>query len=113
MLSKFKNITFLIILITFIFIIVKYYFSEENIKFTNISRSTYSAMTNDNNDKLPVLKSDTNNIIVYKNDLAPAWFDIMANELSEYFEIDGDGTISTIDKASRSLLFISDLKNSN
>ena len=69
MLSKFKNITFLIILITFIFIIVKYYFSEENIKFTNISRSTYSAMTNDNNDKLPVLKSDTNNIIVYKNDL--------------------------------------------
>ena len=69
MLSKFKNITFLIILITFIFIIVKYYFSEENIKFTNISRSTYSAMTNDNNDKLPVLKSDTNNIIVYTNDL--------------------------------------------
>ena len=34
---------------------------------------------------------------MYENDLVPAWFDIMVNELSEYFEIDGNGTISTID----------------
>ena len=69
MFSKVKNIISSIALITFIFIVIKYYFSEENRKFTNKSRSTYSAMINDNNDNLPVLKSDTNNIIVYTNDL--------------------------------------------
>ena len=49
--------------------VTKYYFSDENIQFTKKSRSLYSlALNNDKND-LPVLKSDTNNIIVYKNDL--------------------------------------------
>jgi len=54
---------------TFIFIITKHYFSDENIQFTNKSRSLYSLTLNKDKDNLPVLKNDTNNIIVYKNDL--------------------------------------------
>jgi hypothetical protein len=52
--------------IIFIFLTINYYFSEENIVYINKSRSSY-ALTLYNN--LPLLKNDTNNIIVYKNDL--------------------------------------------
>ena len=52
--------------IIFTLLTVNYYFSEENMILINKSRSTY-ALTLYNN--LPLLKSDTNNIIVYKNDL--------------------------------------------
>ena len=40
--------------------------SEQNIVLTNKSRSSYTLDTNKN---LAVLKNDTDNIIVYKNDL--------------------------------------------
>ena len=69
MFNRFKNIISLTFLVVFIFIITKHYFSEENIRFTNKSRSMYSVMINKNNDNLPVLESDTSNIIIYKNDL--------------------------------------------
>ena len=69
MYKKIKNIFFLVFFFTFIFLVTKHYFSDENIQFTKKSRSLYSlALNNDKND-LPVLKNDTNNIIVYKNDL--------------------------------------------
>mgnify|MGYP000920399494 CR=1 FL=1 len=50
-------------------ILPKHNFSEENIIFTNKSRSSYSWALNKDNKNLPILKNDTNNIIVYKNDL--------------------------------------------
>ena len=53
--------------IIFTLLTVNYYFSEENMILINKSRSNY-ALTLYNN--LPLLKNDTNNIIVYKNDLA-------------------------------------------
>ena len=69
MYKKIKNILFLVFFLTFIFIVTKHYFSDENIQFTKKSRSLYShTLINDKND-LPILKNDTNNIIVYKNDL--------------------------------------------
>ena len=69
MYQKIKNIFFLAIFFSFIFFITKYYFSDQNIVFTNKSRSLYLTSLNDNKNNLPLLEKDTNNIIVYKNDL--------------------------------------------
>ena len=66
MIKKFKNIFFLISFIIFTFLTINYYFSEENMIRVNKLRSTYTSTLYNN---LPLLKNDTNNIIVYKNDL--------------------------------------------
>jgi len=66
MIKKFKNIFFLISFIIFTFLTINYYFSEANMIHINKSRSTYGLILYNN---LPLLKNDTNNIIVYKNDL--------------------------------------------
>ena len=49
--------------------VLKHYFSEQNIIFTNKSRSSYSLTTITSNKDLPLLKNDTNNIIINKDDL--------------------------------------------
>ena len=69
MLKKIKNIFFLLLFLTFIFLVSKHYFSEQNIIFTNKSRSSYSMTLANSKNNLPVLKNDTNNIIIYINDL--------------------------------------------
>ena len=69
MYKKIKNILFLVFFLTFIFIVTTHYFSDENIQFTKKSRSLYSLTLNEDKNNLPVLKNDTTNIIVYKNDL--------------------------------------------
>ena len=69
MFKKIINIFFLIFFFTFIFLVVRYYFSDKNLILTNKSRSLYSLKLNKYGDNLPLLKNDTNNIIVYKNDL--------------------------------------------
>ena len=66
MYKKIKNITFLLSLIIFIFLTINYYLSDKNIIYTNKSRSSYSLEANQ---KLPILKNDTSNIITYKNGL--------------------------------------------
>ena len=66
---RIKNIFFLIIFFTFIFLILKYYFSEQNIVFTNQSRSFYEISLDNDKNNLPVLKNDTNNTIIYVSDL--------------------------------------------
>ena len=69
MLRKIKNTLFLIIFSIFTFLVTKHYFSDENVIFTNKSRSSYALQVNIDNKNLPVLKNDTNNIIIYKNDV--------------------------------------------
>ena len=69
MYKKIQNIFFLESFFTFIFLVTKHYFSEKNIMFTNKSRTSYSLSVINDNKNLPILKNDTNNIIVYKNDL--------------------------------------------
>ena len=69
MYRKIKNIFFLIIFFNFVFLVTKYYFSEQNVIFTNKSRSSYLSALNDDKNNLPVLENDTSNIIVYINDL--------------------------------------------
>ena len=66
MVKKFKNIFFLMSFLVFIFFTVSHYFSKENVIHINKSRSKYSLKSYMS---LPLLKNDTNNIIVYKNDL--------------------------------------------
>jgi hypothetical protein len=67
--NRIKNSFFLIIFFVFIILISKHYFSEQNIIFTNQSRSTYETSLEYNKNDLPVLRNDTNNILVYVSDL--------------------------------------------
>ena len=69
MYRKIKNIFFLIIFFNFVFFVTKYYFSEQNVIFTNKSRSSYLTSFSHDKNNLPVLENDTSNIIVYINDL--------------------------------------------
>ena len=69
MYNRIKNAFFLIIFFIFIFLISKYYFSEQNIVFTNQSRSSYETSLDNDKSNLPVLKNDTNNAIIYVSDL--------------------------------------------
>ena len=69
MVEKIKNSLFLLIFLIFIFLILQYYFSENNIKFTNKSRSSYILKLDRNKLNLPLLKNDTKNIITHKNDI--------------------------------------------
>tara|TARA_B100000959_G_C14673511_1_gene497508 strand:- start:113 stop:376 length:264 start_codon:yes stop_codon:yes gene_type:complete len=85
MITKIKNIAFITSFLIFILFVFRHYFSEQNIIFTNKSRSTYSLESNQN---LPLLESDTDNIIIYKNDLEDfkkqrkkrTWEDLISND---------------------------------
>ena len=67
--KKIKNVFFLITFSSFIFLVTKYYFSEQNMLFTNKSRSSYLTTVENDKYNLPVLENDTNNIIIYISDL--------------------------------------------
>ena len=69
MFKKIKNIFFLLVFFVSIFIIIKHYISEQNIIFTNKSRATYLITLGNVEDNLPTLKNDTDNAIVYIDDL--------------------------------------------
>ena len=69
MYNRIKNVFFLIIFFIFIFLISKYYFSEQNIIFINQSRSSYGTSLDNDKNNLPVLKNDTNNTFIYVSDL--------------------------------------------
>ena len=69
MFNRIKNVFSLVVISIFIFLISRYYFSEQNIVFTNQSRSSYETSLGIDKSNLPVLKKDTNNIIIYVNDL--------------------------------------------
>ena len=66
MLKKIKSTIFIASFIIFTFLTINYYFSEENVVHINKSRSTYSLTTYNN---LPTLEKDTDNIIIYKDDI--------------------------------------------
>ena len=85
--NKIINIFFLVIFLTFILLVTKYYFSEKNIISTNKSRSSYATLLDADINDLPLLKNDTNNIIVYINYLEEfknkrkkrSWEDLISN----------------------------------
>jgi|TARA_B110000263_G_scaffold235454_1_gene233920 hypothetical protein len=69
MFNKAKNLLFLLSFLLFFFLVIQYYFSENNVIFANKSRSLFLSNNIINSNDLPILKNDTKNIIIYKNDL--------------------------------------------
>ena len=68
MLKKIKNIFYLISYIIFITFIIVFYFSDENIRSINKSRSLSYESLNKKIKNLPFLQNDTANIIEYTKD---------------------------------------------
>ena len=66
---KIKNIFYFGSFFIFIILTTRFYFSDQNIKEINKSRSFYSVKVNNKTQNLPLLKNDTNNIIEYINDV--------------------------------------------
>ena len=69
MLKKIKNIFYVSSFFIFIILTTRFYFSDQNIRETNKSRSFYSAKLNSNTQNIPLLKNDTSNVIEYINDI--------------------------------------------
>ncbi len=69
MLIKIKNIFCLASLFIFITLTTSFYFSEQNIRATNKSRSFYVVKLHYDTLKLPLLTNDTDDIIEYRNDV--------------------------------------------
>ena len=69
MLIKIKNIFYLVSLLIFTTLTTSFYFSEQNIRATNKSRSFYAVKLLHDALKLPLLANDTNDIIEYRNDV--------------------------------------------
>ena len=69
MLIKIKNIFYLASLFIFIALTTSFYFSDQNIRATNKSRSFYAVKLHYGTLKLPLLVNDTKGIIEYRNDV--------------------------------------------
>ena len=69
MLKEIKNIFYLLSFFIFIILTTSFYFSDQNVSATNKSRSLYSVKLNNDTQNLPLLKSDTRDIIEYINDI--------------------------------------------
>jgi len=65
MLKEIKYLIFIVIIVLFIFFTGKYYFSNENIKNSYRSYKNIDQKIKDYSKNLPLLKSDTKNIIEY------------------------------------------------
>ena len=69
MLIKIQNIFCLVSILIFITLTASFYFSEQNIRATNKSRSFYAVKLLNDALKLPLLANDTKGIIEYRNDV--------------------------------------------
>ena len=69
MLKKIINIFCLVSFFIFIILTTRFYFSDQNIRETNKSRSFYSVKLISNAQNLPLLKNDTDDIIEYIDDI--------------------------------------------
>ena len=82
MLTKIKNIFYLASLFIFIALTTSFYFSEQNIRATNKSRSFYAVKLFHDALKLPLLANDTKGIIEYRNDVQ----EFIAKRKKRFFE---------------------------
>ena len=65
MIKEIKYLVFIILISLFLFFTIRYYFSDENKKRSYRSLSNIDTKINNYVKNLPVLKSDTQNIIEY------------------------------------------------
>ena len=66
MIKEIKYLFYLIVLSTFIFLVINYYFSDYYEKKSNRKISNFLDNFNSKNIDLPLIKSDTKNITEYK-----------------------------------------------
>lgn len=69
MYKKIKFTFFIVSFLIFTILTVRYYFSDQNIRQTNKSRSLYSLNLANKLKNIPFLKNDTDNVIEYKDDV--------------------------------------------
>ena len=69
MLKEIKYAVYLFTIIFSIFLVIKFYLSEDNIKSTNKIMLQYQSESNKNFDNLPILRNDTVDIIEYTNEI--------------------------------------------
>ena len=66
MIKEIKYLFYLVVLSIFIFLVINYYFSDYYEKKSNRKISNFLDNFNSKNIDLPIIKSDTKNIIEYK-----------------------------------------------
>ena len=69
MFKEFKYVVYLLTIFFFIFFVIKFYLSENNIKKRNKVIIQYQNKIDKKFNNLPIIKSDTNNIIEYTNEI--------------------------------------------
>ena len=69
MLKEIKYVVYLLTIFFSIFFVVKFYLSENNIKLSNKVILQYKNELDKKFNNLPIIKSDTNDIIEYTNEI--------------------------------------------
>ena len=69
MLKELKYVVYLLTIFFFIFFVIKFYLSENNIKWTNKVILQYQNILDKKFISLPIIKDDTNDIIEYTNEI--------------------------------------------
>ena len=69
MLKEVKYIVYLFTIFFFIFFVIKFYLSENNIKKSNKVIIQYQKKIDKKFNNLPIIKNDTNDIIEYTNEI--------------------------------------------
>ena len=67
--KKFFKLVLSLYLILFIYLIISYYFSEENAVLINQNRENHN-ISQQNLYKLPILRNDTDNVIVFNDNFS-------------------------------------------
>ena len=69
MLKEVKYVLYLLTIFFFIFFVIKFYLSENNIKWNNKVILQYQNILDKKFINLPIIKDDTNDIIEYTNEI--------------------------------------------
>ena len=69
MLKEVKYVVYLLTIFFFIFFVVKFYLSENNIKWSNKIILQYQNILDNKFINLPIIKDDTNDIIEYTSEI--------------------------------------------
>jgi len=69
MLKEVKYVVYLLTIFFFIFFVIKFYLSENNIKWSNKVILQYQNILDKKFINLPIIKDDTNDIIEYTNEI--------------------------------------------
>jgi len=69
MLKEIKYVFYLLVIFFFIFFVIKFYLSENNIKRSNKIIFQYQNELDKKFNNLPIIKNDTNDIIEYTNEI--------------------------------------------